>query len=544
MVDSCGRCCQDIEVHNDSTDKLWKCSSKCKPLTECEVNTIFDFKSDFDRPMCELLPIILACDDGCPNTHYSKVVHETDDCGETDVPRKGHTLLCFVDSNCKSKLRISRSASAHYPTLRSFLHAVYVTRNSHLTILKLEQTLLNGDISALIDASSVSFDDLFSIVEEHVQDISNLEKPDLEMRLHVHNAEVLAYYQSMTVLRMCVVVVSSCIRKKILRWSGLTTTWEQQCGVSLKDYLLKQDASAADDMHFMCNYCKPLIRRDKMPARCVLNGLHVVEVPPEFSRLDCLSKQFIQLAKAYQTVVQLGTYTAKVPTYNSLKTCKGSMLFLPLPLDKTLQTLEEVGENTTLASPELYIIVNGRPTKSKVVWRILVDVNHIKAAVSKLRKINGLYKHIHEDSADEAVSEVVEVVKNTTSTMLQKATKEDIADMQCYTIRSLNSKQFTGGDMEQYKLVNAYMHLRLEELFGRHDWFGGRNVLFVGDLLQLQPVNGSPVFEKISKKSLCLKLGCAASISIWTGSVVYDELTINERQKKDDNFSIMLGCVR
>ena len=115
LVDSCGRCCQDIEVHNDSTDKVWKCSSKCKLLTEYEVNTILDFKSDFDRPMCELLPILLAYDDGCPNTHYSKVVH---DCSETDVPCKGHSLLYFVDSNCKSKLRILRSAFA----LRSFLH--------------------------------------------------------------------------------------------------------------------------------------------------------------------------------------------------------------------------------------------------------------------------------------------------------------------------------------------------------------------------------------------------------------------------------------
>ena len=134
------------------------------------------------------------------------------------------------------------------------------------------------------------------------------------------------------------------------------------------------------------------------------------------------------------------------------------MFFLPLPLDKTLQTLEEVGENTTLASPELYIIVNGRPTKSKVVWRTLVDVNHIKAVVSKLREINWLYKHIHEDCVDEAVSEVVEVVKNTTFTMLEKAMKEDIADMHCYTIRSLNSKQFTGDDIEQYKLVNVEQH--------------------------------------------------------------------------------------
>ena len=84
---------------------IWKCSSKCKPLTEYEVNAILDFKSGFDRQMCELLPILLACDDSCPYTHYGKVVHETDDCGETDVPRKGHSLLCFVDSNCKSKLR-------------------------------------------------------------------------------------------------------------------------------------------------------------------------------------------------------------------------------------------------------------------------------------------------------------------------------------------------------------------------------------------------------------------------------------------------------
>ena len=89
--------------------------------------------------MCGLLPILLACDGGCPNTHYSEVVHETDDCGETDVPHKGYNLLCFVDSKCKSKLRFLRSSSAHYPTLRSFLHAVFVAHNSHLKNLKLEQ---------------------------------------------------------------------------------------------------------------------------------------------------------------------------------------------------------------------------------------------------------------------------------------------------------------------------------------------------------------------------------------------------------------------
>ena len=46
----------------------------------------------------------------------------------------------------------------------------------------------------------------------------------------------------------------------------------------------------------------------------------------------------------------------------------------------------------------------------------------------------------------------------------------------------------------------AYMHLRLEELIGTNEWFGSKNMLYVGDLLQLPPVNGNHVFEKITKK--------------------------------------------
>ena len=93
-------------------------------------------------------------------------------------------------------------------------------------------------------------------------------------------------------------------------------------------------------------------------------------------------------------------------------------------------------------------------------------------------------------------------------------------------------------------LVFAYMHLRLNELFGGNDWFGSKNMLFMGDLLQLQPVNGSAVFERITRKSLQFKLGCAATVNIWKDAVVYDELTINERQKQDQEFSSMLDCVR
>ena len=46
-------------------------------------------------------------------------------------------------------------------------------------------------------------------------------------------------------------------------------------------------------------------------------------------------------------------------------------------------------------------------------------------------------------------------------------------------------------------------------------------------------------------RTCCLsQLGCAAAINIWRDCVTYDELTINERQKNDPQFSFMLDCVR
>ena len=76
-----------------------------------------------------------------------------------------------------------------------------------------------------------------------------------------------------------------------------------------------------------------------MPARCVLNGLKCEPLPKELDKLDPLSCQLIQRAKCFQTIVRLGTHTLKVPTYNSLKALKDAMFYLPLPLEKTMETL-------------------------------------------------------------------------------------------------------------------------------------------------------------------------------------------------------------
>ena len=109
------------------------------------------------------------------------------------------------------------------------------------------------------------------------------------------------------------------------------------------------------------------------------------------------------------------------------------MFFLPLPLSKTLDTVDEVGQSgsakSALPNPELYIIVNGKPTKQKVGWRSLVDVNQVKAAIQKLKDFNWLYSEVTDKSVNEAAKQVVEVTNNT-STMLEKASENEIAGFQ------------------------------------------------------------------------------------------------------------------
>ena len=197
---------------------------------------------------------------------------------------------------------------------------------------------------------------------------------------------------------------------------------------TLKAYMYMSNADATAQTRYVCQYCRPILNNDCMPTRCVLNGLEVELIPAELENLDPLSKQLIQRGKAFQAVYRLGTYTGKVPSHNA---CKGTMFFLPLPLEKTMQTLEEVnkvdgGAPIARPNPELFIIVKSKTKSNKMVWQSL-----LKGA---LREINWLYANIDENSLDDASRKIIESVSETTSTMLQKVSSEDVASYQSYTI--------------------------------------------------------------------------------------------------------------
>ena len=136
---------------------------------------------------------------------------------------------------------------------------------------------------------------------------------------------------------------------------SLSDDFKSQIWCDLKAHVLMSPPVVSGHVLYMYHYCKTRVRSGDMPAHCVLNGLQTVPIPPELAKLDLLSRQPIQRAKCYQTIVRLGTYSGKVPTYNSLQAYKGTTFFLPLPLNKTLETLNKVDQHSSiLPDPELY----------------------------------------------------------------------------------------------------------------------------------------------------------------------------------------------
>jgi len=45
---------------------------------------------------------------------------------------------------------------------------------------------------------------------------------------------------------------------------------------TLKSYIAEQNTNIGDQVLYMCNYCKPLIKENVLPPRCILSGLQVV----------------------------------------------------------------------------------------------------------------------------------------------------------------------------------------------------------------------------------------------------------------------------
>jgi len=62
---------------------------------------------------------------------------------------------------------------------------------------------------------------------------------------------------------------------------------------------------------YICDYCERKFRNGILPAYCVLNNLFVHDVPDIIASLNTFEKILVQKAKAFQTVIKMGTIINK-----------------------------------------------------------------------------------------------------------------------------------------------------------------------------------------------------------------------------------------
>ena len=92
-------------------------------------------------------------------------------------------------------------------------------------------------------------------------------------------------------------------------------------------------------------------------------------------------------------------------------------------------------------------------------------------------------------------------------------------------------------------LLVVYIHKRLSEIFKKPDeLYGGNNMLFFGDLLQLAPVKNGACFQNLKSEEK-KKLKSFIPFNPWS-CISYDELTINVRQQNDKRYAKILEDIR
>ena len=203
----------------------------------------------------------------------------------------GYPLVCHNEGGCKGTLRILRS---HYLVLRNFLKKVYKALTYNHMINNIN-ALCSSNIQSIIKICEIA--DYAAMLDVEVDDDDSIDPSGgvyPEAKLYLEYAYLIKDFENEIYNypdRVC------CSCERLLRTTKSVTKVKFNKKLGKKvwyTFMLKHNPNVCNDKLYMCKFCKPLIKKDILPSRCVLNALESVPVPDE---LDSLSRQIIQKAK-------------------------------------------------------------------------------------------------------------------------------------------------------------------------------------------------------------------------------------------------------
>ncbi|CAG4976487.1 unnamed protein product [Parnassius apollo] len=341
---------------------------------------------------------------------------EIDDTGKAvfgNVKKHGHSLvwscndLCALDENVIIQLTnifeslVNKSAAqyytliekekmleclnyikllkAHFLRLRTISREIYQVQSIFNILKDIDELLEKCDVERIKEHGKqqkagsiiVESEESQEIVEDNVIDKHKAAFKSLKLKcLDTPKLEC------MSCIKLCYSRDISSLKR--LRKAIDTSIWNNLLNYYKTKYL--------DHSPYICHTCLQKIRANQLPAACVLNDLQVSTVPPQIAELNDYEKILIQRAKAFQVVMLMNPVANKhLPNRNMVKKVKGRTFHLPLPLEETLKKLPR--PEHLITNTEMYIMVRGMPTKSKIVWEDIVDVNKVYQALQYFTKL-------------------------------------------------------------------------------------------------------------------------------------------------------------
>ena len=187
--------------------------------------------------------------------------------------------LVLPRGTAKTAIRASRKSSLLF---RHNDKTSKTSWRSHLVVLNIDKALRAGDLHSLMEVTKVRdfatllTNDLDSSYEQcaPVAGTDSFLK-NVESQLLIKHAQVISDLEKEIdddPEHACCSCEHLQQRKSVTRVK-LSDHLGSKFWPDLKAFILEHNPDANEQVLYMCNYCKPLIKKDTLPPRCVLNAL-------------------------------------------------------------------------------------------------------------------------------------------------------------------------------------------------------------------------------------------------------------------------------
>lgn len=360
-------------LKNSHGKKQWVCSKYCRPNFDLSIyksymNFLQRLKDKKLKNFSFFLKLIFLNHQSCKLGHYSNCYKSKSSCN-----------IFFISIEL---------LSPHFPSVRYIKRLVYKIKEYFDKLNSLDKALESANIEILTKITN-DMKEKGNLLDKD-QDGICLDED--QIRLSYKSAFLALTKRSLDTPRFkCISCQTLNFRQKSTDLNKLRKPINTEIWLNLTNYLKLKPLLNSD---YICDNCLKKIRSNELPSTCILNNLDSGDIPEELSSLNDYEKILIQRAKVFQVVQRLGTISKKnLPHSMRVQNLKGRTFHLPLPLEETMKKLCSTTDPIN-RNHELYVLIRGIPTKSKIVWENLVNLEKVFKALMWLKNNNILYETI------------------------------------------------------------------------------------------------------------------------------------------------------